>query len=112
MTRLKQAWLALRGRKKSAPVVDDEPQGVLFGLDPPAGCVFEVSLHRGASWHVYVKRGHEILAHECSIIHQDDDDEKLIVAAAKRALAATERAQRTSELEGCYPPKIAKGKTK
>lgn len=85
--------------------------GVLFGLDPPNGCHFEVSCHENRSWHVRIVRWGTDLAHECELI-RGEADEVLILSAAKKALAAYEnrgeaeaRKRVVRNLEGSYPPK-------
>ncbi|MUV13567.1 hypothetical protein [Noviluteimonas gilva] len=100
--------------------------GVLFGLDPPKGCHFDVSCFENSSWHVRIVRWGKDLAHECELIDRFGrgvkTDEDLIVAAAKKALYAYDmrgeidaRKRVVRSLSGSYPPKstshgIAKGK--
>lgn len=98
---------------KRKAVVEPTPdgEGCLFGLSPPEGCHFHVSLHVGTSWHVRIVRDGKNVAHECSLIGSGKrTDEDLIREAAKDALRSFKQATSSAHLEGCYPPKwVARG---
>lgn len=116
MNRFRKAYLALVGRlepevREVETVAPSDLDGVLFGLDPPDGCHFQVEFSGYQWWHVRIMRGQETIGHGCEgLSYVGEDDEKAIVSAAKDALTAVARKERTKELEGCYPPKRAKGK--
>jgi hypothetical protein len=117
MSRIRNAWRALMEAEPEVPATEygadgavNETEGPLFGLTPPDGCHFDVSYDHShpPAWFVKIVRGGQSFATECAI-SRGESDEEMIVRAAGKAIAAYERKQKVKVLEGCYPPKRAKG---
>lgn len=112
MSRIRNAWRALMGAEPEVRVESEAvaSEGPLFGLSPPDGCYFDVSYDQSypPAWFVKIVRGGESLANECAI-SRGENDEEMILRAAGKAIDAYECKQRVADIEGCYPPKRAKG---
>lgn len=99
-------WLNKRlFRKMAAHEPASEGGGVLFGLDPPEGCQFDVFCHNGLSWHVRIVRGGESLAHACELLSCAPVAKDAILRAARAALERYAVQAEATELQGLYPPK-------
>jgi hypothetical protein len=100
-------WLDRLFSSKAEPTPEAAGGGVLFGLDPPPGCQFDVSASPADWWHVEIVGPgvSDLGVRSAYKVYWAGSDKEAIICAAKQALACHARNQGMADLIGLYPPK-------